>query len=122
MPPEAWAELRFQPHATLRWLALQTNAVAIWKAIDNEGDACQPETYPEPVTWAVWRKQHSPFFRSLEDDEAWALKAMISQASFGEICAGLCEWVAEEQAPARAAGMLRGWVEEGWIAGLLIAG
>jgi hypothetical protein len=76
---------------------------------------------PKPVSWAIWRKRHSPFFRSLEDDEAWALNAMLSEASFGEICAGLCEWIAEDEAAARAAGMLRGWVEEGWIAQLRIA-
>ncbi len=121
VPPEAWAELRFRPHPSLRRMELRTNAVAIWKDISNEGHSCAPETLPGPVAWAVWRKQHSPFFRSLENDEAWALKAMLSHASFGEICAGLCEWVAEEQAAARAAGMLRGWVEEGWIAELLIA-
>jgi len=121
VPAEAWAELRFKPHPALRLLALRTNAVAIWKGIDNEGSACKPETLSEPVTWAVWRKQHSPFFRSLDPDEAWALKAVIAQASFGEICAGLCEWVAEAQAAARAAGMLRDWVEAGWIAQLLIS-
>ncbi|MBI3529739.1 MAG: putative DNA-binding domain-containing protein [Betaproteobacteria bacterium] len=119
--PEAWAELRFKPHLALRLLELRTNAVTIWKAIDNDDSSFEPETFDEPVTWAVWRTQHSPFFRSLEADEAWALKAMISQAGFGEICAGLCEWVAEEEAAARAAGMLRGWVEAGWIAELLIA-
>lgn len=118
--PEVWAELRFKPHPALRLLELRTNAVAIWKAIDTDDSACEPETFPEPVTWAVWRKQHSPFFRSLEADEAWALKAMISQGTFGEICAGLCAWVAEAEAAARAAGMLRGWVEAGWIAELLI--
>lgn len=120
--PEAWAELRFIPHPALRLLELRTNAVAIWKAIGNHDNSFKPETFPDPVTWAVWRKQHSPFFRSLEADEAWALKAMISQASFGEICAGLCEWVAEGEAAGRAAGLLRGWVEAGWIAKLLIAG
>jgi hypothetical protein len=121
VPPEAWADLRFRPHPSLRRMRLRTNAVTIWKEIDNEGSSFEPETLPEPVNWAIWRKQHSPFFRSLENDEAWALTAMLSQASFGEICAGLCEWVAEEEAAARAAGMLRGWVEEGWIAELLIA-
>jgi hypothetical protein len=121
VPLEAWADLRFQPHPALRLLELRTNAVAIWKAIDNEGRSFEPKTFPEPVTWAVWRKQHSSFFRSLQADEAWALQAMISQASFGEICAGLCEWVAEDEAAARAAGLLRGWVEDGWIAELLIA-
>ena len=119
--PAAWADLRFRSHPSLRTMTLCTNAVTIWKGIDNDGCSCAPETLPEPVTWAVWRKLHSPFFRSLENDEAWALKAALSQASFGEICAGLCEWVAEEEAAPRAAGMLRGWVEEGWIAELLIA-
>ena len=122
VPPEAWADLRFRPHPSLRKLDLSTNAVAIWKEIGNEADPPAPETSTKPVAWAIWRKQHSPFFRSLQDDEAWALNALLSRASFGEICAGLCEWVAEREAPARAAGLLRGWVEEGWIAELLIAG
>lgn len=118
--PEAWAELRFRPHPSVRMMGLRTNAVTIWKEIDNGGPV-EPKSLPEPVTWLVWRKQHSPFFRSLEADEAWALEAMLSQATFGDICAGLCEWIAEENAAARAAGMLRGWVEEGLIAELLIA-
>ena len=121
VPPEAWSELRFSPHAALRVIDLRTNAVAIWKEIDDK-DSFEVDISAEPVTWAIWRKQHSPFFRSLADDEAWALKAMLARASFGEICAGLCAWVAEEEAAARAAGLLRGWVEEGWIAELLIAG
>ena len=120
VPPEAWSELRFSPHAAMHVIDLRTNAVAIWKEID-ENDSFEVEISAAPVTWAIWRKQHSPFFRSLADDEAWALKAMLGRASFGEICAGLCEWVAEEEAAARAAGLLRGWVEEGWIARLLIA-
>ena len=119
--PEAWPELRFSPHPALHVIELRTNAVAIWKEIDDK-DSFALEISAEPITWAIWRKQHSPFFRSLEADEAWALKAMLANASFGEICAGLCEWVAEEEAAGRAAGMLRGWVEEGWISGLPIAG
>ena len=122
VPPQAWADLRFRPHPSLRTLQLRTNAVAIWKETGNEADPPPAETLARPVSWAIWRKRHSPFFRSLEDDEAWALHAMLAQASFGEICAGLCEWIAEEEAAARAAGMLRGWVEDGWIAQLLIAG
>ncbi len=119
--PEAWADLCFRTHPSLRTLDLRTNAVAIWKEIGKDGSSSAPQTFAEPVAWVIWRKQHSPFFRSMERDEAWALKAMLAQASFGEICAGLCDWVAEDEAAARAAGMLRGWVEEGWIAQLLIA-
>jgi hypothetical protein len=121
VPPEAWAELRFRAHPSLKTMAMGTNAVAIWKDMGDETAPRSPAILAEPVTWAIWRKLHSPFFRSLPNDEAWALNAMLSQASFGEICAGLCEWVAQEKAAARAASLLRGWVEEGWIAQLLIA-
>ncbi len=120
--PEDWADLRFQAQPALRVLALRTNAVAIWKSLKENSSAIAVDLSPQLVTWVVWRKQLSPFFRSLEADEAWALHAMRSQASFGEICTGLCEWVAEDAAAAKAAGMLRAWVEAGWIAGLEIAG
>ena len=122
VPPETWADLRFGPHPSLRRMDLRTNAVAIWKAIGDEVDPPAAETLTAPVAWAIWRKQHSPFFRSLEEDEAWALGALLAHASFGEICAGLCEWVAEDAAAAaRAAGLLRGGGEEGWSAELVIA-
>jgi hypothetical protein len=117
--PADWPELRFLPHASLHVIDLSTNAVAIWKEID-ERESFALETTPEPVAWAIWRKKHSPFFRSLGSDEAWALRALLARAGFGEICAGLCEWVDEEDAAPRAAGMLRSWVEEGWITELLI--
>ena len=119
--PQAWAELRFIPHPALHVLTLQTNAVAIWKAVGNDDHSIEAENYLEPVAWAVWRDEHSPCFRSMKFDEAWALSAMMSQASFGELCAGLCDWVAEKDAAARAAGLLRGWVDAGWIARLQIA-
>ncbi|MEO8006227.1 MAG: DNA-binding domain-containing protein [Betaproteobacteria bacterium] len=122
VPPEAWAGLRFRPHPALRTMELRTNAVAIWKLLNNEEDPCAAETLAAPVTWAVWRKEHSPFFRSLEDDEAWALAATVAGSSFGELCAGLCDWIPEDQAAPRAAGLLRGWVEEGWIAELRLGG
>ena len=121
VPPEAWAELRFRAHSSLKTVATATNAVAIWKDIGAETAPASAALLAEPVTWAIWRKQHSPFFRSLPNDEAWALNAMLSLASFGEICTGLCEWMAQEEAAPRAASLLRGWVEEGWIAQLLIA-
>jgi hypothetical protein len=119
--PQAWAELRFRAHPSVRTLTLHTNAVAIWKDIGAETAPCPAEILAEPVAWAIWRKRHSPFFRSLPSDEAWALNAMLSLAGFGEICTGLCEWVPPEDAAARAASLLRGWVDEGWIAQLLIA-
>lgn len=117
--PEAWSGLRFHARASLRVLALGTNAVTIWKSINGSTPDRAPEPVAESATWAIWRKELSPYFRSLAPDEAWALSAMREGSSFGEICAGLCDWAAEEGTAPRAAQLLRGWVDEGWIAGLI---
>ena len=117
--PADWPGLRFRAHASLQVIELGTNAVAIWKTIDGDGQDITAEAVSEPVAWAIWRKALSPYFRSLAPDEAWALASLRDGASFGEICAGLCEWVAENEAAPRAAQLLRGWVDEGWIAGLI---
>ena len=120
VPSEAWVGLRFRPHPTLHVVDLCTNAVALWKQLKNADRGMAPETLPEPLRWVIWRKHLSPYFRSLEADEAWALDAMRSNLSFGEICVGLCQLVPEEQAASRAAELLRGWVDEGWIESLVI--
>jgi hypothetical protein len=117
VPAQLWPEMRFLPQAALHVLDLSTNAVAIWKKIAGE-DGLEVQTPTEPVSWALWRKDHTPFFRSLERDEAWALKALLAYESFESICDGLCQWTAEGNAAARAAGVLRNWVDEGWIAKL----
>jgi hypothetical protein len=121
LAPEAWPELRLQAHPCLHLVKLQTNAVAIWNAHNAGGAPVPATTLDAPVDWAIWRKDLSPYFRSLPADEAWALVAMRDGSSFGEICAGLCDWVPEEQAALRAAQLLRGWVDETWIAGLNVA-
>jgi hypothetical protein len=55
-------------------------------------------------------------FRSLELDETEMLKALIEGRPFPELCECLVAHVGEEQAAARAARLLRGWVEVGMIA------
>jgi hypothetical protein len=118
VPPEAWAGLHLTPHPALHVVDLRTNAVAVWSGLKNANHGIAPESLPEPLRWAIWRKQLSPYFRSLDADEAWALDALRNRLSFGEICAGLCQWLPEEQAAPRAAALLRCWVDEGWIAAL----
>ena len=118
VPPEAWAELRLAPQPALHVVELRTNAVAVWNELKNADRGIAPETLPQPLRWAIWRKQLAPYFRSLAADEAWALDAMINHLSFGEICAGLCQWLPEDQAAPRAAALLRGWVDDGWLAAI----
>ena len=69
----------------------------------------------EPVAWVIWRPELMSNFRSLEPDEAAMLDAMIEGRPFPALCEALLAYVEEDQAPARAAGLLRSWVEEGMI-------
>ena len=70
---------------------------------------------PEPVEWLLWRHELRTFFRSLQPGETAALTAAREGQSFGEICALLSAEFGETEAPAKAAGFLRNWVESGLL-------
>jgi hypothetical protein len=67
------------------------------------------------VQWLLWRQDLRTYFRSLATGEAEALGAAREGQSFGELCTLLCAEFGEDQAPATAAGFLRGWVESGLL-------
>ncbi|MBA2650985.1 MAG: putative DNA-binding domain-containing protein [Tatlockia sp.] len=115
--PEAWGTLRFRPHASLKLMKFNWNVVDIWEAISKEQQPPEPQE-TATQTWALWRRDYLIRFYSLVDDEAWALSALIKGATFGEICEGLCNWLAEEEVGLRAASLLKGWIEAGLIAEL----
>ena len=62
----------------------------------------------EALSWVMWRHDLIVRWRSLEGDEAWALRAVSGGASFAEMCEGLCDWHEADAVPLRAAGILRG--------------
>ncbi|MEO8038103.1 MAG: DNA-binding domain-containing protein [Betaproteobacteria bacterium] len=111
LPPEAWSSLRLQAHEAVQLLDLKTNAPLVRKALDAETAPPAFEIAPATITWLVWRQAHSVHYRSLGEAEAWALAAVQDGVSFPEICAGLCRWLAAEEAGPQAAGWLRGWVD-----------
>lgn len=113
--PERWAELRFDWHPSVRRLALAWNAPQIWKAVSDEAEPPEVELSAEPVEWLLWRQELRTYFRSLQPAEVTALEAARTGESFGELCATLSAQIGEAQAPARAAGFLKDWVESGMI-------
>jgi hypothetical protein len=113
--PEEWAELRFDWHPSLRRLALVWNAPQIWKAVSDDAEPPEVELSAAPVEWLLWRQDLRNYFRSLSPLEVMALEAARSGQSFGELCGLLSAQLGEAQAPARAAGFLRDWIESGLI-------
>ncbi len=113
--PEAWPELRFKLHPTVRRLDLTWNAPEIWKALNEELDPPAPEINKHITAWLVWRHDLKIQFRSLEVNEAWALDALRINTTFADLCVGLCEWTDESHAALQAARFIQRWLSDGLL-------
>jgi hypothetical protein len=121
LPAEHWPGAAFRAHPSLRRLDFCWNVPTIWNAIDAKDAQRQHEQeYDSPVAWIVWRNTLKVYFRSLTDDEAWALDAMLSGACFAGICEGLCEWVDESDVGYHAAALLKRWVVDEFIQEIVV--
>jgi hypothetical protein len=118
LPQEAWETLSFTTLPSLRRLVLAFEAPQAWQHREEvEPGDLEVERAPEPLTWAIWRPDLVSNFRSLDADEAAMLDALVEGRPFPELCEVVAPFTGEEQAPARAAGLLRAMVEGGMIAG-----
>lgn len=116
VPPEAWETIAFAPIPSLQCLAFAHDVAPSWQRREEvEPGTLEVAALDEPVPWVIWRPERVSNFRSLEPDEAAMLGAMIERQPFPALCEALLPYVEEDQAAARAAGLLRAWVEEGMI-------
>jgi hypothetical protein len=116
VPPEAWETISFVPLPSLRRMTFTFDVPPAWQRREEVGPgALEVAPLAEPAAWTVWRPELMTNFRSLEPDEAVMLDAMIEGHPFPALCEALLPYIEEDQAPARAAGLLRSWVEEGMI-------
>ena len=121
IPGEAWPDLRLCLHPSVQRLALRWNIPGLWKAIQEEQAPQPPAVADQPQAWVIWRSGLQNYFRSVPVDEARALDALGEGQCFAELCAGLCEWIEEEQVGAHAAQLLRRWVSDGLIVHIVLA-
>jgi hypothetical protein len=106
---QEWAALRLQLHPSVQLLRMRTNAVALWQAMESGEDPPEPLQTTASVTWAVWRKDLQPHFRSIDDVEAQALEGAAAGLTFEEICEQAALQAGD--APQRMAGCLRSWLD-----------
>jgi len=117
VPPEAWETIAFTPLPSLRRLSFTHDVPPSWQRREEvEPGTLEVAAFETPVPWMIWRPEHMSNFRSLEPDEAVMLDTMVQGQPFPALCESLLPFVEEDQAAARAAGLLRSWVEEGLIA------
>ncbi|MGH8549617.1 MAG: DNA-binding domain-containing protein [Methylococcales bacterium] len=117
LEPALWPMLKLRIHPSLRTIDLACNTPGRWQAWNRKEPVPDLETRLEITTWAVWRHDLRLLFRSLSQTEARALKAFCQGHCFAEVCEGLGEWLDDTQVAISAAGYLRTWLREGWIAG-----
>ncbi|MEW6353348.1 MAG: DNA-binding domain-containing protein [Pseudomonadota bacterium] len=115
LPAQAWPAMRFVLHDSVRRLDLAWNAPSIRDALKEERVPDAPRKSETPQPWLIWRQELNTYFRALSAPEGWALDAARAGHDFAAVCAGLCQWMAEEQAAASAAGFLRRWAGDGLI-------
>ena len=112
VPPERWAAMQPRPKPAVRRLALEWNVPSMWTAIDR-GDAPPQARKERAVEWLLWRDGVVVRWRSIDADEAWALRRCAAGDDFGSICTGLCGRVGEGSAAFRAATCLKQWAADG---------
>lgn len=116
VPPEAWETISFAPLPSLHRLSFAYDVPPSWQRRDEvEPGNLAVAKLETRVPWVIWRPERVSNFRSLEPDEAAMLEAMVDGQPFPALCEALLPHVEEDQAAARAAGLLRSWVEEGLI-------
>lgn len=115
IPPEAWPDLKFVIHPSVRRLDFVWNTVEMWKTLTDENPTPIDAVRGETVPWLIWREHLTTRFRSLEADEQCALDKLQEGASFNEICEELAKSINDDEVPLRAASLLKGWIAQGLI-------
>ncbi|WP_058534531.1 HvfC/BufC N-terminal domain-containing protein [Legionella saoudiensis] len=120
VPAEAWADLQFVLHPSVQRFNYLWNSVSLWQALAHEQDMPELQQQAEAEAWILWRTPELVMqFCSLTPDEAWALDRLAQGVSFGSLCEGLCQWVAEEDVGMHAASYLKSWIQRGLFSALL---
>ncbi|HEY4366511.1 MAG TPA: DNA-binding domain-containing protein [Steroidobacteraceae bacterium] len=114
--PSQWPSLRFKCHPSLQRLVTRTNAAALFKALATESGAPAPALLNDSRHWIIWRQDLATRYRSLDEDEALALRTLCEGGTFDAVCESLCDHHEPAAVPAIAAGMLKGWIVAGMMA------
>jgi hypothetical protein len=115
IPAERWGRLSFTCHPTATSFEAFTNVAAIWSAL-KAGDGPPPAAPArEPMRILVWRNERTSLFRVLGAEEAMMWVETAKGASFGVLCQLLAAYDDPLGAPARAAGIIKGWLDAGLL-------
>lgn len=120
LAPEHWPHLRLRLHGAVHRLSLHWNVGALRRALDREETLPALVEFGEAQTWVVSRRDTAVRYRLALPDEAAALDAVASGATFADVCEILCEWHAEDGVAMHAATLLKQWIHDQWVTEFLL--
>ncbi len=120
VPLESWGEMRLRLSPSVQRLQLAWNAGEVRLARDRQRPCPRLRRRRLPRAWIVSRQNLEVHHRRLDDDEAAALESVAAGQPFEQMCVALCQWHPQEEVALRAAGLLKAWIGNGWIAQLQI--
>lgn len=107
-----WPTLQVGLLPSVQWLDCRYNSLAVWQAAKQQCALPDSIALETEVVCLVWRAGLSCYYRTLDADEAAALRAMIHDKwTFAELCLQLTNSFADN-APLQAATWLKQWVTD----------
>jgi hypothetical protein len=119
--PESWPLVAFVLRASVRSVAISSNAVQWWRWAREGGVKPTAFESAPAASWRLWRQGVGTMFRSMDAAESAALAVASAGGTFGEMCEAIAREVGAADAPLRAASILNGWFADEVIADLTIA-
>lgn len=113
--PEDWGDLTFVAHPATRRLDMTTNADDIWRALHHEENPPEPANLDDDRHMIFYRPEGMASFRRIPADEAMMWDEAASGVTFSVLCEMMSVYAGEDEAPARAAGYLQGWINAGML-------
>jgi hypothetical protein len=115
IPPDAWADLRFDPIPALDVVESAWPVHEVW-----DDPTLEPEAHATAVR--VWRHGFTVFHTAIDPLERAAFAAVRNGRTFEKVCEAVAEHVEPETAPAEAGALLARWIEDGLVAQVVVAG
>lgn len=94
MDPSVFPTIKLGFHPSLYLLNFKWNVPTVWQTIESEPlatDCLSNLKDSEGQYWIVYRQHIESFFRSIENEEAFALQKMQQNFSIAELCDALLE-------------------------------
>ena len=97
---------------TLTLITQKFNSLDIWNAVNQEQDIPPIVEFETPLIVMIWRKEHSPHFRSLSPLEATAIQQLQSNSTIETLCEVLANEFPEIDIATEFGSMLARWLDD----------